>query len=131
MTDDQTVNLASDPDELESRHADPALAVLRSSSPGGSRGCAHARGRVAGRRPALRSPSATGRASARGRDGGAIAHVEFRLGGARILLDRRAPFAVTIAPGRLGERRPTLLRAAVLFRDGRELTLERTLGACR
>jgi hypothetical protein len=57
--------------------------------------------------------------------------VDFRLGGRRVARDRRRPFAATISRAATRRAHSRRLRARAFVRDGRRITLSRTLAACR
>jgi N-acetylglucosamine-6-sulfatase len=134
-------DLANDPYELTSRHADPALAAIKAELARRlallrtCRGAAcRAGARVglalryrAGRRGCVRS---TVGVAVRGGDAGKAARAEFRLAGRRLRVDLRRPFTASVARSRLAARRTRLLRVALRFADGREQTLDRALRAC-
>ena len=119
-------DLARDPDELTSLHADPALAGLRSTLAArlhALEGCAGASCRA---RPALRLRVRKRHCrlvtSVRGRDARAIETVNFSIRRRLVARDASAPFR-----RRLGVRsgRRVRLRATVRLDDGRAVTLDR------
>jgi N-acetylglucosamine-6-sulfatase len=135
-------DLERDPDELVSRHADPAYATVRfalAARLGRLRTCAGAGCRA---KPVLRlavKRRGCGFATAvRGADSAAIERVRFavrRAGSARaarsfrpVALDRRAPFRRVLRPRSSGRR--ILLRAQVRLADGRAVTLDTRRRAC-
>jgi N-acetylglucosamine-6-sulfatase len=134
-------DLAADPHELVSRHGDPALAALKAelaSRLARLRACAGASCRAtaavrlavryrAGRRRCVRSTVAV---TIAGADARSVAQAEFRLAGRRLGVDRRAPYRLGVAKRRLSRRSARLLRALVVFSDGRQLTLDRSLRRC-
>jgi len=133
-------DLARDPYELTSRHADPALAGIKAELArrlAKLRTCRGAACRV-GARVALTARYRAGRARCvrsnvrvglRGADVTRVTRAEFRLAGRRLRVDARRPFTATVAKGRLA-RRGGLLRVALTFADGREQTLDRSLRRC-
>jgi arylsulfatase A-like enzyme len=134
-------DLAADPFELTSRHADPALAELKAELArrlARLRTCAGASCRQAAAvRLSVRYRAGRGRcvrtavaARVAGGDARRVGRAEFRLAGRRVRVDRRAPFTVGVAKRRLSARRERLLRAMLVFSDGREQTLDRRLRRC-
>jgi N-acetylglucosamine-6-sulfatase len=136
-------DLERDPDELVSRHADPALAPVRlalAARLARLRACAGAGCRA---KPALRLAarrrSCRFVAAVRGGDASAIERVEFvvrrRRGSARastsfrrLALDTRAPFRRYLRPRVAG--RPVVVRARVRLDDGRSVTLDERRRTC-
>jgi N-acetylglucosamine-6-sulfatase len=132
-------DLARDPHQLQSRHADPAAAALKADL--GARltrlrACA---GDACRRGPDLRllarfrrGRAGCVRSTLRLRVGGSaasrVASVAFYRGRTRIKRDRRAPYTASISPRRLRTR--TLVRALVGLRDSRSATLDRPFRAC-
>jgi N-acetylglucosamine-6-sulfatase len=133
-------DLVRDPQELESKHADPAFVAIRDELArrlATLRRCAGA-GCRAGPRLALslrfrRGPRGCVRSSVRatlaGLDAGRVTRVEFRAGGRSVGADTRAPFARAIGRGRIS-RRGTMLRLRAFLADGHVVTYDRTLRAC-
>jgi N-acetylglucosamine-6-sulfatase len=134
-------DLAADPDQLTSLHADARFAALKTNlgarltrlrvcagdacrrGPDLRLGVRYRRGRggcVRSRRVALR---VGGSAASR------IASVGFYRGRRAIKRDARAPFTASVRRSRLG-RRPTLLRALVTLKDSRSASLDRALRRC-
>jgi len=133
-------DLARDPYELTSRHADPALAGIKAELARRLAKLRTCRGAAcrAGARVALTARYRAGRARCvrsnvrvglRGADVTRVTRAEFRLAGRRLRVDARRPFTATVAKGRLA-RRGRLLRVALTFADGREQTLDRSLRRC-
>jgi N-acetylglucosamine-6-sulfatase len=142
-------DLESDPDELVSRHADPAAARVRAAMAArlaGLRGCA---GRSCRARPALRLDVAARRcqfvAAVRGADARHVERVKFLVrrrprpdAETRIASFRRSAAADLAAPFRRAVRlsgvlpgRRFLLRAQVRLSDGRSVSLDERRRACR
>jgi arylsulfatase A-like enzyme len=132
-------DLAHDPHELRSLHRNRTfasignelaqrLARLRNC---GGRTCSLAANvrltlRGVGAESCVRSVAAVG---VGGRDATKVARAEFRLAGRRLVVRRRAPFTAGVSRQRLTAS-GRLLRVALRFADGRELTLDRQLRAC-
>lgn len=117
--EEELYDLIQDPDELVSRHADPALAVLKTQLAArlaALKACGGASCRV---EPAASLTVRRCRAAVVGRG---VARVDFRLGRSRTA-DRAAPFAAPV-------RGSGVLRAHLFFEDGRERTLDRRV-RCR
>jgi N-acetylglucosamine-6-sulfatase len=133
-------DLERDPHELRSRHADPALAAVRTDLAarlGRLRNCL---GDACAPPPRLRLAvggldgdgcveAASAAARVDGPDAARVARAEFRLAARRLAVRRGEPFAAGIAASRLSSE-PALLRVAVRLRDGREVTLDRELRSC-
>ncbi len=133
-------DLTADPHQLQSLHADPRFASLKTDL--GARltrlrACAgdacrrgadlrlssrYRRGRAGCVRSIVRLRIA-GSAASR------ISSVSFYRGRTRIRRDSRAPYTASISPRRLRTR--TLVRAVVTLRDSRSQSLDRPLRACR
>jgi arylsulfatase A-like enzyme len=133
-------NLARDPDELASLHADPASAQTQADLArrlARLRLCAGPTCRV-GPQLILRGRSRRGRTCPRSRVlvavGGPshqrISNTGFFLDGRLLKLDRRAPFTAVV-PKRLARRGGSLLEALVSLNDSRRLTLPRRIAGCR
>jgi arylsulfatase A-like enzyme len=136
-------DLERDPHELFSLHGDPALASLRGqfhARLAALRACA---GRSCRARPALRlqtrrrCPRTRVLARVRGPERALVDRVEFqrrRRGTSafrRLARDSRSPFARRLRPRNLRPGRRFLLRARVALSDGRSVTLDRRVRACR
>jgi N-acetylglucosamine-6-sulfatase len=133
-------DLARDPDELTSLHADPAHAKLRdelSRRLADLRVCAGARcrrgpvvgltlGYHAGRRGCARSRV---RVRVAGLDSVWVIRVDLSVNGRRVATGVRAPFVHVVGRGRLA-RSGSRLRAQIQLADGRRLTLERLVRRC-
>jgi N-acetylglucosamine-6-sulfatase len=132
-------DLSLDPDELESRHADPAYAGARAELArrlAALRVCA---GESCRRGPALTlrlrgvSPCVRTRAvaSVEGGDARLVTRVEVSVGGIRRATDVRSPFAAAVPARRFLPRRfTTLVRARVTLDDGRVVTYDRRVRRC-
>jgi N-acetylglucosamine-6-sulfatase len=138
-------DLERDPDELVSRHADPALAPIRfamASRLARLRSCV---GEACRAKPALRFAARRRDcdfvAAVRGSDAAAIERVEFvvkrRRRSARaaasfrrVAIDARAPFRRRLSPRALVGGRSVVLRARVRLDDGRAVTLDQRRRAC-
>jgi N-acetylglucosamine-6-sulfatase len=112
--EEELYDLVQDPDELVSRHADPALAALKKQLAvrlAALKACggASCRAEPAASLTVRRCRAAVG--------GSGVARVDFRLGRSRTA-DRAAPFAAPV-------RGSGVLRAHLFFEDGRERTLDR------
>jgi N-acetylglucosamine-6-sulfatase len=132
-------DLPSDPDELESRYADPAYAKARAEL---ARRLALLRvcaGESCRRGPALTlrlrgvSPCVRTRAvaSVEGADARLVTRVEVSVGGIRRVTDARSPFVAALPARRFLSRRfTTLVRARVSLDDGRVATYDRRVRRC-
>ncbi|HET8651664.1 MAG TPA: sulfatase [Gaiellaceae bacterium] len=133
-------DLARDPHQLQSLHADPRFVALKNDLAARLtrlRACA---GDACRRGPDVRlqaryrrGRAGCARSTVRLRIGGSaasrIAGVTFYRGRTRVRRDTRAPYTAAISPRRLRTR--TLVRALVALKDSRSATLDRTLRACR
>jgi N-acetylglucosamine-6-sulfatase len=138
--DRELYDLARDPDQLTSLHADPAHQALRtalSARLARLRSCAGAPCRE---RPQLATAlgyqyrrARCGRSRVRaivdGPDAGSVQRVEFFLRGVRVARDRAAPFRVVFAARRFRSTR--VLRARAVLNDGRIMTIDRAVRRCR
>jgi N-acetylglucosamine-6-sulfatase len=134
-------DLATDPHQLTSLHADARYTALKNELSlrlTRLRVCA---GDVCRRGPDLklgvryrRGTGGCARSSVKLRVGGSaasrIASVTFFRGGRAIKRDRRAPYSATVRRARLGLR-PTRVRALVTLKDSRSASLDRALRRCR
>jgi hypothetical protein len=128
--DRELYDLATDPHELQSRHGDAAFAILRTELArrlAVLRRCADSTcklgPRVAPRTRCLQSRTAV---SLVGADVGWVRRVDFIVRGRRVAFDTRAPFVRT-----LRVRPRASVRVRTSFADGRLLTQDRRLPACR
>ncbi len=127
-------DLSRDPDQLTSRHADPALAAVRDELARRLerlRRCAGSSCRVG---PALSlsarvqgsCPRLLVQASLAGADAGWVRRVTFLVGERRVAVDGRPPFRVlTRLPAEA-----TSVRVHAVLADGREVTRDRRLTGC-
>jgi N-acetylglucosamine-6-sulfatase len=138
--DRELYDLAADPQELQSRHADPALAAVRAELArrlAALRRCAGAtcllgprlRATFAYRPGPRRCARSAVRATLAGADAQRIVRVEFRVGGRIARADVRAPFAATIQLKTLS-RRGTTVRLRASLGDGHVVTYDRTIRRC-
>ena len=123
-------DLAHDPNQLTSLHGDARYASIRAELArrlAQMRACAGASCRK-GPALALRASCAGGkrRTSVAGADARWATGVEFMVRGKRVARDRRRPFGVVLRASTSG-----LLRARAFLADGRVVTLDRALRACR
>lgn len=133
-------DLARDPDQLQSLHADPRFLALKTDLAARLarlRGCS---GDACRRGPDLRLQArfrrgragcarSTVRLRVAGSAASRVTDVSFYRGRARIRRDTRAPYTAVISPRRLRTR--TLVRALVTLKDSRSASLDRALRACR
>jgi N-acetylglucosamine-6-sulfatase len=133
--------LPADPHQLQSLHADPRFAALKTDL-----GARLARLRACAGDACRRGPDLSLRV--RYRSGGArCARTNVRIGvvgsaasrisvvtfyrGTRVVKrDARAPYNAVVLRRRLGVTRPTLVRAVVTLKDGRSVSLDRSLRRC-
>jgi hypothetical protein len=132
-------DLAGDPDELESRHADPAyaeirtelarrLAVLRTCAGDTCRRGPLLRLRMRGASPCVRTQAV---ASLDGADARLVARVDVAVGGIRRVIDVNAPYEAELrARLFLPSRFTTLVRARAYLADGRVVTYDRRVKRC-
>jgi N-acetylglucosamine-6-sulfatase len=133
-------DLATDPHQLTSLHADARYAALKTELARRLTALRTCAGDACRRGPDLR----LGVLYRRGRGGCARSNVRLRVGGSAasrissvafyrgtraIKSDRRAPYTATVSRSRLG-RRPTLVRALVTLNDSRSASLDRALRRC-
>ena len=127
--DRELYDLAADPNELQSRHADPALAALRAELArrlAALRRCAGAACNLGPRAaPRVRCSGRRASVSLVGADVGWARRVDFLVRGRRVASDTRAPFARTFAL-----RARTIVRVRSSFADGRVVTQDRRLPRC-
>jgi hypothetical protein len=139
--DRELYDLAKDPDELQSVHADPAYADVRDELArrlAALRGCA---GAACHASPTLRLDvgySAGAANCARddvtvrvaGSDARWLAHVDFCVGGRTTAKADSAPFSKRISRFAFRRGKSARLRARAQLRDGRVVTLDRSILAC-
>jgi N-acetylglucosamine-6-sulfatase len=132
-------DLAADPNQLQSLHADARLASTKADLAARLLRLRACIGDGCRRGPALRLQTryrrgrrGCVRSTVRLRVGGSaasrIASVSFYRGRTRIKRDARAPYTAAVARRRLRTR--TLVRALVTLRDSRSATLDRPLRSC-
>jgi N-acetylglucosamine-6-sulfatase len=128
--DRELYDLAADPNELQSRHADAALANLRSELArrlATLRRCAGAACNLGPRAaPRIRCSGRRVRIALVGADVGWLRRVDFFVRGRRLATDTRAPFVRTLTA-----RPRAVLRVRSSFADGRLVTHDLRLRACR
>jgi arylsulfatase A-like enzyme len=140
VDEEELYDLASDPYQLRSVHADPAygrvrallarrLALLRGCAGDACRTEPHLRLELRLRRARGGCPLGAVRLRVEGADRGRLDLVRFRLGGRLLRLDAHRPFAARVPAAAL-RGRPPRLRADALLLDGRRITLDRTVGIC-
>jgi N-acetylglucosamine-6-sulfatase len=123
-------DLQKDPDQLESRHRDPALREIRLELARrlNDLGTCSGAACLADPRVQLRL-AATGRsvrADLAGADARWVSATSFYVGGRRVAADNRAPFAAVV-PSRLFPGGTATVRARVRTTDGRGVTITRTI----
>jgi arylsulfatase A-like enzyme len=134
-------DLATDPHQLTSLHADARYAALKTELARRLTTLRTCAGDACRKGPDLRfgvlyrrGSGACARSNVRLRVGGSaasrISSVVFYRGTRAIKSDRRAPYTATVRRSRLG-RRPTLVRAVVTLNDARSASLDRALRRCR
>ena len=135
-------DLARDPHQLASQHANPAYARVKASLSARLtrlRACAGAACRA---RPQLglalsyragprRCTRSSVRATVTGADRRLGQSAAFSVNGRHVATDRRAPFAVTIKRSRLSRARASLVRVRVGLAFDRLATVDRAVRACR
>jgi N-acetylglucosamine-6-sulfatase len=135
-------DLARDPHQLQSLHADARfaglkndlaarLARLRACAGDGCRRGPNLRLAVRYRRGRAGCARSSVRLRVSGSAASRISAVGFYRGARAIKRDTRAPYTAAVSRRRLGARRATLLRALVTLRDSRSVSLERALRRCR
>jgi N-acetylglucosamine-6-sulfatase len=133
--DEELYDLRRDPFELVNRAQDQRFESLRARLARRAfllRRCRGARCRARPRLRAARRCVSRGLAvGLGGADARLVSGMEVRLGSSRVARDRRAPFLRVVPRRRLRSRGTRLLRVRVTTRDGRIVTLDRRLPACR
>ena len=132
-------DLASDPNQLTSRHGDASLARIRTELARRLAGLRRCAGTVCRQGPRLRltlsrttargcvrTPS---RAALSGADAGWLTSATFYARGRRVAVDARRPFRATLGARALGRGR-ALVRVQIRTADGRQATLTRSARAC-
>jgi N-acetylglucosamine-6-sulfatase len=138
--DRELYDLAGDPHELASKHADPAfvrvrdelarrLATLRRCAAAVCRSGPRLAARLAYRRGARGCTRSSVRATLAGIDTRRVSRVEFRVGGKLRGADARAPFIRVLARRSLS-RRGTTIRLRAHLTDGHVVTYDRRVRAC-
>ena len=127
-------DLKSDPDELTSLHAEPALAGLRAALAARLAVLRTCAGRSCRARPELRLHVQRRQCrfvtAVRGADVGAIERVKFTVRRRALSRDARAPFRRRLAPVGVRAGRRFMVRATVSLNDGRAVTLDRRRRTC-
>lgn len=122
-------DLAKDPDELQSRHADPAYDAVRAELArrlATLRDCAGAPCRAGpSLELSLRCSGSAVRARLGGADTQAVGSVEFLVSGRKIASDDRAPFEQSFVAAR-----GATVRAVAVLTDGRRVTRDRRATGC-
>ncbi|HET9323728.1 MAG TPA: sulfatase [Gaiellaceae bacterium] len=132
-------DLATDPDQLQSLHADPRFAALKADLAARLARLRVCAGAACSRGPDLRLQARYRRGRAGcvrsrlrlrviGSAASRIAGVSFYRGRVRIRRDSKAPYTASIARRRLRTR--TLVQALVTLRDSRSASLDRAFRAC-
>jgi N-acetylglucosamine-6-sulfatase len=135
-------DLAADPNQLQSLHADPRFAALKAALAARlarlrtCAGDACRRGpdlslRVLYRSGGARCARTNVRVRVVGSSASRIAGVTFYRGTRVIKRDARAPYSAVVLRRRLGVTKPTLVRVVATLRDGRSVSLDRSLRRCR
>ncbi|HEV2723920.1 MAG TPA: sulfatase [Thermoleophilaceae bacterium] len=90
--------------------------------------------RKKGRRPARRNQTCVARGlrlGLAGRERSRVERVKYLLGRRRLAASRRSPFSADVRPSRLPAGRELRVRARVVTRDGRVVTVDRPVTTCR
>ncbi len=135
-------DLVRDPYELRSRHHDPAYAATKERLATELASLRHCSGRACLRTPAVslaigarRGPGGCRRrpvAAALAGDGaGHLVEARFHVDGRLAGTDRTAPFRIGLPWSRLSRHASARVDAVAWFDDGRRMTLERRVSACR
>ena len=134
-------DLVADPHQLQSLHADPRFAALKTDLAARLARLRTCAGDACRRGPDLslrlryRSGGAKcARTNVRVRVGGSstsrVANVTFYRGTRVVKRDARAPYTTVVSRRRLGVRTPTRILALATLRDGRTVSLDRALRRC-
>jgi hypothetical protein len=138
-------DLARDPHQLQSRHADPAMRRVRSSLSARLNRLSGCRGSRCRTRPRLalrlsyrRGRTGAGRtcaagrvrAEVRGTDRRSVETVRFHVQGRRAATDGRSPFRASLRLGRVARGDFATIRARATVRYDRLLTLDRRVRRC-
>jgi N-acetylglucosamine-6-sulfatase len=132
-------DLVSDPDQLVSRHADPAYEAVRTRLAQRLFDLRRCAGDACRRGPLLRlaatgaSPCVRARFTIGlfGAEAELVQRVELSIGGSRRAVDVSRPYVRTFAGRTLGRRLATLVRARAFLSDGRVVTYDRRVRRCR
>jgi hypothetical protein len=135
-------DLATDPYELQNLVGNGAyggaqsalarrLAALRGCSGDGCRRTPHLRLKLRSRKGERGCARAPVRASVAGADRGKVKLAEFYVNGKRVKVDRRRPFRKKLPQRRLRRKRSAKAKVRASLVDGRRMTIERRLRACR
>jgi len=71
------------------------------------------------------------RAEVEGRDAGGVVRAEFYVGSQRVAVDNHAPFTHKLAYRHFDRRGRTRVRVRATTLDGRQMTIDRRVRACR
>jgi N-acetylglucosamine-6-sulfatase len=135
-------DLEADPFQLQNVAAFPAyssvhsalaarLARVRACFGDGCRLKPHLRVKLRRRKGAAGCARRPVRARLKGVDRSQIVQAEFFVNGKRVAKDRKRPFQRKLAYRRLKQKRVSRARVLVTLLDGREMTIDRKLRACR
>ena len=136
-------DLIRDPYELQSLHADPAYDDVEAALArrlAGLAGCAGEGCRAlprlslqlyADNPPGRRCKAAPVKVGPKGADLGQVREAELYVNGDRVGTDRKAPFRRRVPFGRLQERARSMVKMRLTLLDGRRLTRELSVRACR
>jgi N-acetylglucosamine-6-sulfatase len=138
-------DLKGDPFELQSLHESPAYAGVKARLANRLHNLEHCAGRSCRRHPrlAMRIRHRNGhrhghrcalgpiRAAVRGKDVHAVAKAEFYVGAKRVAVDSRAPFRHKLPQRLFARHGKTRVRARATMIDGRRMTIDRKIRACR
>ena len=134
-------DLTADPNQLQSLHADPRFAGLKADLAARLARLRTCAGDACRRGPDLRlrllyrsGGAKCARTNVRvrvvGSSASRIANVTFYRGSRAIKRDARSPYTTLVSRRRLGVRTPTRVLALVTLRDGRTVSLDRSLRRC-
>jgi N-acetylglucosamine-6-sulfatase len=135
-------DLQNDPYELQNVASDPRYAAARTALAARLakiRGCAgqaciaspHLRVKLQSRRDQHKCASRPVRARLKGADVSQVVESDFYINGKRIARDVKRPFVRKLPFGRLKRKHHAKARALVSLVDGRQMTIDRALRACR
>jgi N-acetylglucosamine-6-sulfatase len=134
-------DLAADPHQLQSLHADARFAALKNDLAARLARLRTCTGDACRRGPDLslrvrylsggaRCARTNVRVGVLGSSASRISQVTFYRGTRVVKRDARAPYNTVVLRRRLGVTRPTLVRAVVTLKDGRSVSLDRSLRRC-